>query len=1002
MATGLEAALRRSVAGEVRFDDGTRGLYATDASNFRQVPIGVVIPRTVDDVIATHAACHEFGAPILARGCGTSLSGEAVNVAVVIDFSKYLNEIVEIDPDRKTARVQPGVVHDQLAAATKHYGLVFAPDPSTHAYCTIGGSIGNNSCGVHSVQARFLGEGSRTSDNVAELDVLTHDGVRLKVGSTTDDEIDAIVARGGRTGEIYEGLRSLRDRYGDLIRQRFPDIPRRVSGYNLDELLPENGFNVARALAGTEGTCATVLEATVKLVEDPPARSLVVVGYPTIFDSARHVMAILEHEPLGLEGLDYRLIQEERTIRLDDATVRLLPEGDAWLLVELGGATKEESDGRAADLVAALERLDHAPTGILLCTDDVHARRLWKVREAGLATSSFPPDSEHGHWPGWEDSAVAPEKLEPYLRDLSALYEKHGLNGAFYGHFGDGCVHSRISFDLRTRSGIVTYRDFLEEAADLVVSYGGSLSGEHGDGQQRAELLPKMYGDELVGAFREFKSIWDPDWRMNPGKVVDPHPFDVDLKLAVENYDPPDLPTHFSYAKDHGSFAEATTRCVGVGKCRRLDGGTMCPSFMVTREEKHTTRGRARMLFEMTQGDPVRGGWRDEDVKESLDLCLSCKACKADCPVGIDVATYKSEFLSHYYEGRRRPRAAYSLGLAHRWTRVASRVPNLANAVLQTPILSSVVKLAAGVAPQRKPPPIATQTLRRWFDARPAPAREAASRGRVVVWADTFTDFLTPGPGRAAIEVLESLGYEVGVSRPDVCCGRPLFDHGMLDDAKALLRNAVNVLKPEILAGSTIVGIEPSCIATFRDELRDLFPSDSDAQRLAENTRTFSEFLADEVGQIPWRLDGRALVHPHCHHAAVMGFDVEERLLRELGLEVQMSDAGCCGIAGSFGFEAGERYDLSVAIGERKLAPMVRGLDEDVLVVADGFSCRAQIESLTGRAALHVAEVVRLAAGVASDAPPSGPRLNRLEGSLLAAAGVATLAVAMRKTLRRA
>ncbi len=639
----LAIALKRRVRGEVRFDSGSRALYATDASNYRQVPIGVVLPHDADDVIATVATAREFGAPILCRGGGTSLAGQCCNVAVVLDFSKYMARIVEVDPERKLARVEPGVILDHLRATAEKFHLTFAPDPATHSRCTLGGMIGNNSCGVHSVMA------GKTDDNIEELDVLTYDGLRMKVGATTDSEMDGFIRRGGRQSEIYASLRKLRDHYGELVRQRYPQIPRRVSGYNLNYLLPENGFHVARALVGSEGTCVTLLEATCRLVESPPERVLLVIGYPDIYQCADHVPEVMAHGPIGLEGIDDLLVESTRRKGINSEGLALLPEGGGWLLAEFGGETAADATNQANKLISALER-DANPPQVRLLTDNDQAKRVWEVRESSLGVLAHVP-GEPPAWEGWEDSAVAPEKLGSYLRSLKKLMNEHSYRGGFYGHFGHACVHVRINFDFTTAEGISKFRRFVEDAADLVVSFGGSLSGEHGDGQARAELLPKMFGPELVQAFREFKAIWDPDWKMNPGKVVEPYRVDENLRLGA-GYRPWEPATHFQFPADNGSLAHATLRCVGVGKCRNYEGGVMCPSFRVTREEEHSTRGRAHLLWEMTKRDVIKDGWRDENVKDSLDLCLSCKGCKSDCPVGVDVATYKAEFLSHHYENR--------------------------------------------------------------------------------------------------------------------------------------------------------------------------------------------------------------------------------------------------------------------------------------------------------------------------------------------------------------
>jgi len=663
----LAAELARQLDGEVRFDAGSRALYATDGSNYRQVPIGVVVPRHKVDVLATIDVCRQFGAPLLSRGGGTSLAGQCCNVAVVMDLSKYFHGILELDPEARRARVLPGTVLDHLRAAANKHDLTFGPDPSTHNHCTLGGMIGNNSCGTHSVMA------GRTSENVEELEIATYDGRVFRVGATPPEELEAIIRSDGRRGHIYGRLKALIDRYAPLVRARYPKIPRRVSGFALDQLLPENGFNVARALVGSEGTCVTVLEATLRLVPWPRARTLLVLGYPDVYAAADHVPAVMAQGPIACEGLDQRLIDDIHKKGLHERYLRYLPAGSGFLLVEFGGDTKEESDARAAAALAELQASAPRPNGKIY--DDLdQEEKLWKVRESGLGATARIPGSPDT-WEGREDSAVPPERLGDYLRQLRPIYDAHGYDGAFYGHFGQGCLHTRINFDLKTAAGITNYRRFVEEAAALVVRMGGSFSGEHGDGQSRAELLPRMFGPELVQAFREFKAIWDPEGRMNPGKVVDAYRLDDNLRLGTE-FRPPLVPTHFQYPDDDGDFTRATLRCVGIGECRRDEGGTMCPSYRATREEMHSTRGRAHLLFEMMRGNEL-DGWSDQHVRESLDLCLACKGCKGDCPVNVDVATYKAEFLAHHYQGRLRPVAAYSMGLIHAWARLAALAPGL-------------------------------------------------------------------------------------------------------------------------------------------------------------------------------------------------------------------------------------------------------------------------------------------------------------------------------------
>jgi FAD/FMN-containing dehydrogenase/Fe-S oxidoreductase len=971
----LEHDLRKAVEGEVRFSAGDRALYSATGANYRQLPLGVVIPRTVDDVVASVTACREHGAPLLSRGGGTGLAGQTTNVAVVIDFSKYLNRIVEIDPERKLARVEPGLILDHLRHKAEHdHGLTFGPDPSTHEYCTFGGMIASNSCGVHSVMAQFYGPGPRTSDNVHELDVLLYDGRRLTLreGTSGDEGIDT-------------KLTALRDRVGDQVRERYPDIPRRVSGYNLDDLLPEKGFHVARALAGTESTCVTYLGATLHLLDSPAARSLLVLGYESAADAGDHVMDVLEHKPLGLEGVDETLLSHMTMLGRHRRDLSLIPDGRGWLLVEFGGDTKGEADERAQALMGRLKVGKNALTGMKLYDDRPAERHVWAVREGGLGATAFLPGRPDAY-EGWEDSAVPPERVGDYLRELGKLAAKFGYRSAMYGHYGQGCIHARWNFDLRTAEGIRTYRRFVDEGADLVLSMGGTLSGEHGDGQSRAELLPKMFGDELVGAFREFKSIFDPDWKMNPGKVIDPYPITENLRLGTD-YNPPNVKTHFAHRADNGSFAHATTRCVGVGKCRHTEGGVMCPSFMVTREEKHSTRGRAHLLWEMLNGEEL-DLWRDKEVFEALDLCLACKGCTNDCPVNVDLPTLKAEFLSHYYQGRRRPRTAYAFGLIDQAARVASKAPGLVNLVTRT----RLAKLAMGVSLKREIPEFASPTFKKRLARRP---ERNGGGSRVILWADTFTNSFHPEVGLAGVEALEDAGYHVVVPQLHLCCGRPLYDYGMLGLARRYAERVVSHLREDIRAGTPVVGVEPSCIAVFKDELPKLLAFDEDVLRLSKQAFHLSEFLAREDYEPP-QLRGKALLHGHCHHRATGGISSEKELLEKMGLDVEELDSGCCGMAGGWGYEPGH-YDVSIACGERVLLPKVREAAAETLVVADGFSCRSQIEQTqTGREALHVAQVLKLARerDELPRYPERAPELqpapqNGLPKSLLAAGAIA-------------
>lgn len=946
----IEKALRAGVRGEVRFNDGDRALYSTDASNYRQIPVGVVLPRDADDVVAAVAVCHEHSVPIVARGGGTDLAGSTCNAAVVLDMSKYMNHVLEINWDEKWALVEPGTVLDDLRDQAEQRHLTFGPDPATHNRNTLGGMIGNNSCGIHAQMA------GKVEENTIELEILTYDGLRMWVGATDEKALTDMIAQGGRRGDIYARLKRIRDDYGDEIRKKFPHIPRLVSGYPLQQLLPEYGFNVARALVGTENTCVTVLQARLRLVHSPPFRTLVVFGFDNIFDAGDHVTFCNEHHPIALEGIDASMFTYMQDKHMSTAGREMLPAGNAWLVVEFGGESDGEADKRARGLMDAFKTAPDAPT-MKLFDDEEEEKRLWGIRESGLGSTSKIPH-EPDFYPGWEDSAVAPKDVGNYLRDLQKLFDKYGYTGALYGHFGQGCIHCSIDFDLYTVEGIAHWKAFLTEAAHLCTSYGGSLSGEHGDGQARGTLLPIMFGERIMKAFREFKSIWDPDGMMNPGKVIDAYPVDENLRWGP-HYHPWEPKTHFSFPDDGGNFSYAANRCVGTGECRKHDSGTMCPSYMATRDEKHSTRGRSRLLFEMLEGNPLKDGWRNEPVREALDLCLSCKGCRGECPVNVDMATYKSEFLSHYFDGRLRPMAHYAFGLMYWWARAAAHMPRVVNFLTQTPGLRSIAKMCATMAPERRIPRFATQTFKAWFAARPI---RNAGKTQVLLWADTWNNHFHPNTAIAAVDVLEAAGYQVLVPQRSLCCGRPLYDYGMLGLAERLLREILETLRPQIHAGMYVVGLEPSCVSVFRDELVNLIADDEDAKRLSAQTFLLTEFLAEKVSDyhVP-ELHRKLLVSGHCHQKSVLRFADEITILKKLGVDYEVVDSGCCGMAGAFGFEKGDHYDVSIKCGERVLLPRVREADADTLIVTNGFSCREQISQTTNRKALHIAQVLKMA-----------------------------------------
>ena len=944
--SSLEHDLFEAVAGEVDFEPRAGALYGRDASHYRQPPLGVVHPRDAADVEAALAVCRKHGVPIVPRGAGTSLAGQGINSGVVFDFTRHMNRILSVDRDAKTARVQPGVVLDDLRDAAEKYGLTFGPDPSTHAWCTLGGMIGNNACGVHSVMA------GKTVDNVERLEVLTYEGHRFEVGATTAEELELIAATNDPRGRIYGALRELGQHHAQQIRERFPSIPRRVSGYNLDDLLP-GAFHPARALVGTEGTCVLFLEATVRLVPDPPVRVLVLLGYADMIAAGTAVPTVMAHGPIGLEGTDHSLIENMRARGIEAPGIGLLQEGRCWLLVEFGGRDREDVTARARGFIDAVCVGPDAPHHTLL-DDPADARAVWQTREAGAGASSRLSDGRDT-FPGWEDAAVDPARLGEYLREFDGLTQRYGLRYTLYGHFGQGCIHTRLDFDLVTSEGIARYRAFVEEAARLVVKYGGSLSGEHGDGHARAELLPIMFGAEIVDAFRKFKRTWDPGYHMNPGKIVDPYPLDSHLALGA-GHRPSRPKTYLHYPDDDDSFGRAVGRCVGVGKCTRVNqGGTMCPSYMVTRREQHSTRGRAHLLQEMTEGR-LPGGWDNEAVHEALYMCLACKGCKQECPAGVDVAAYKAEFLAHYHERHPRCLRDYAFGWIDRWARMAELNPGLANLAMNLP---RPIKRALGIAPGREFPRFAPRTFRASFQNGKRRTLPTQTSGQtVVLWADTFNDHFHPEIAHAAAKVLMNAGFSVQLPQERICCGRPLYDFGMLDLARRKLEHFLRVLSPVLDANLPIIGLEPSCISVIRDELSRWFPGDGRARSLAASTYTLGEFLSRRVPDYqPPRLSGPCLFHPHCHHAAVLDPRPDRELLRRTGLDVRTPDAGCCGMAGSFGFMA-EHERESIAIGERVLLPAVDDLPRDAWLVTDGFSCREQIRQTRGRRALHLAEVL--------------------------------------------
>src|SRR5690625_1964479 len=947
------------VNAEVRFDDGSLAAYSTDASNFRQVPIGVVIPKTVDDGAAALRICRDFDVPVLSRGGGTSLAGQCTNEAVVIDWTKYCHRLVSVDPQRRTCVVEPGIVLDSLNAQLGEYGLRFGPEPATHMNCTLGGMIGNNSCGATAQRT------GKTVDNVTALDVMLYDGARFWCGPVDEEQYRHIESRGDRKSAIYRGMRRIRDQYADTIRETFPDIPRRVSGYNLDSLI--DGVDLAGLLVGSESTLATILQAELTLVPVLPERTLVVLGYDDIVDAARAVPRVVAHDPVALEGVDRRLIHDEQLKGMNPQALAELPSGTGFLMVQFAAETHDEAKSAAERMLADLgDTQDEA--SVAFYSDPAREAELWAVREAGLGATAHLP-GRRDTWEGWEDSAVPPDRLASYLEDLRALFDEFGYlsdtGPALYGHFGQGCVHTLIPFDLFSAEGVALYRRFMERAAALVVSYGGSLSGEHGDGQSRGELLAVMFGHEIVEAFERTKALFDPTNRMNPGKVVRPAALDEHLRLGQHwsPAEPQDL--FFAFSHDGGSFSQAATRCVGVGRCRQPepDGEVMCPSYQVTGEEEHSTRGRARLLFEMMNGHDdgrITDGWKSTEVRDALDLCLACKGCLSDCPASVDMATYKAEFLAHHYRGRVRPRSHYSLGWLPLLARLVdgTNTAGLVNGLSGRPRVRALAAAAAGLE-DREFPRFAESTLRAQFSRR-SPIGEG-NRGTVMLFPDTFTNYFSPHIGLAAADVLERAGWRVTVPDKAVCCGLTWISTGQLNRARSVLGNTVRTLAGHVRNGGMVVGLEPRCTAVFRHDAADLVHGNQDVQRLRDSTWTLAELLHKETpGWEPPAAGGlQTSAQVHWHQHAVMGWDAASAVLDAMGVDSAHMGSGCCGLAGNFGFTRGPGK-VSSDLAHQAMVPRIEASHPDTTVLADGFSCRTQIHEFAsgGREGIHLAELI--------------------------------------------
>ncbi len=925
-------AIRRAGI-EIKSDPGTIAMYATDASNYRIPPLAVARPRSSDEVVTIVKASARFAVPLIARGGGTSVAGNAIGRGLVLDFSRHMNQILEINVEEKWARVQPGVVQFDVQRAVRQYGLRFGPDPSTHARCTIGGMIGNNACGSHSLAY------GRTSDNVLGLEIVGADGTMFSTGydarlTPTIDGADALTT----------SLRGVASRHLATARTEFGKFGRQVSGYAAEQLLPENKLDLTKLVVGSEGTLGIITEAKIQLVSEPAHRLVVAIGFPDIATAAESVPEVLKFRPTACEGLDSRIVDVVRE-RKATSEIPKLPRGNAWLFVELSSDDLEDAEARAIELGAAQLGVDSR-----LIVDQSEAAALWRIREDGAGLAGRAP-SELPAWPGWEDAAVPPASLGPYLREFDALVASYGMTSMPFGHFGDGCMHVRLDFPLGTPEGTDAFRAFMIDAAKLVSRYGGSFSGEHGDGRARSSLLPEMYSEDAIALFEDIKRAFDPRNLLNPGVLVDPEPFDKDLRLAAKMQKPSNL--MFAYHSDSGNFAQAVHRCTGVGSCRADNsetGGVMCPSFQATGEEKDSTRGRARILQEVIRGDRELT-WTSPEVEDALDLCLSCKGCASDCPTGVDMAAYKSEALHRRYSRRMRPRSHYSVGWLPRWSRLARVAPTIANLALRLPGLRHLGLFAAGVDNRRTIPPFAKETFREWFIRRP----EFVTGEPVLMFVDSFTNHFAPQVAKSMVNVLEAAGYAPQITEREVCCGLTWITTGQLTAARRILGDTVEELHKAVGAGMLIVGVEPSCTAVIRSDSIELLDN-AQARNVARSTKTLAEFLTQSDWQGPDLSDTQIVAQPHCHHHAVLGWRTDEEFLTSRGADVARV-SGCCGLAGNFGIERGH-YEVSVAVAEQNLLPAVRSASPGAVVLADGFSCRTQLDDLADVPSLHLAELL--------------------------------------------
>jgi len=943
--------LQNNIYGEVKFDELTRLLYSTDASIYQMTPIGVVIPKNTDDVSATIEIAHKNSVPILPRGGGTSLAGQTVGNAIVIDFSKYMREIIEINTDEKWVRTQPGIVLDELNRQIKKYNLMFTPDPSTSNRGNVGGAIGNNSCGAHSI---IWG---KTSDNIIDIQAILSNGEHAKFGPITEKEFNDLSMEESLEGKIYETLLSVTNDHRAEIVDRYPNIQRRVGGYNLDHLASNESLNMAEFLVGSEGTLIAVTEAKLKLVDIPKHKGLSVLHFNDLIESMEATVDILDLNPAAIEHIGNSIITQTRQ-NLSYSRISNFIDGNpnSLLVVEFIGDTEKE----VADQLAKLQsRAKQRKLGYstLSVTSPEEQSKVWAVRKAGLGLlMSKPGDSKP--LPFVEDTAVSPEKLPQFIQRFDQIVKDNKTEADYYGHASVGCLHIRPLVNLKTDTGIQQMKDISDAICDLVIEFGGSLSGEHGDGLVRSHLNEKVFGSTIYDAFRKVKNAFDPKGLMNPGKIVDSSPMEKNLRIDP-NYSTQTIPTGFSYSRE-GGFAKALEMCNGQGACRKLDG-TMCPSYMATRDEEHSTRGRATALRSAISGDLPLESLTSSRMHQVLDLCLECKGCKSECPSGVDMAKLKYDFLNLYHKKNGQTLRNHIFGNIALLSKLGSITTPISNWVLQSPLMKELLEKYAGIDKRREMPRFSKTTFIQWYKSRNSHLEQP--RGKVVLFPDTFTNYNHPEIGKSAVKLLEALGYEVEI--PDVkCCGRPMLSSGMMDKAKKHVRYNIKSLYTHVSQGKKLIGLEPSCILGFLDDFNDLVDEETREMGLliAKNTMLIEEFVlfAIENGSsIDFKNPPETIAfHGHCHQKAMIGTDPALKTLQLLpGTEISEINSGCCGMAGSFGFEK-EHFDISNQIGERELLPVIRNSSKETSIVSEGVSCRQQIFSGTGKESHHLVEIL--------------------------------------------